>query len=261
MIELFPSRTVALEVGEFAIHWYGVLYVVAFWFAWWVLPRLAKRHGEDSSKDFWALIVAYGAVGVVAGGRLGYAIFYEPSFFLQHPAELFQIWHGGMSSHGGFIGVSVGVWMALGHSFRSMFGIADVISIPAAFGIALGRIGNFINQELYGTSTHVPWGIAVPDDTLRHHPVQVYDACGMMLCAFVCAKLLEKKRPRGYVFAVFLLWYGVQRFLLEYIRFQQWPLMWGLSRGQILTVPLLFGGVLLLWYANKRSIRSSIPGA
>lgn len=258
MLELFPSRTVIVSVAGFEIRWYGFLYVVAFWFAWFVAPYLARKHGEKDSRELWGTIVAYGALGVVVGGRLGYAIFYEPGFFWEYPLAIIQIWHGGMSSHGGFIGAALFVWLATRFSFRKLIAIADIVAIPSAVGIALGRIGNFINQELYGTVTTLPWGMLVPEDSLLHHPIQIYDALGMMVLAIVCFMLLNPKIFRGVVFALFIVWYCIQRFLLEYIRLQEWQGAWGLSYGQILTIPLLFAGVLLCIYAYKYRIYGTI---
>lgn len=261
MLELFPSRTVILSVAGFEIRWYGFLYVIAFWFAWLVAPYLARKHGETGSRELWGTVVAYGALGVVIGGRLGYVLLYEPGFFWGNPLAIIQIWHGGMSSHGGFIGAAISVWLATRLPFRKLLAIADIVAIPSAVGIALGRIGNFINQELYGTITTLPWGVAVPEDSLLRHPIQVYDAIGMMILAVVCAVSLSPKISRGAVFATFIIWYSIQRFLLEYIRLQEWHGLWGFSYGQILTIPLLFAGVLLCVYAYKHRIHGTIQSA
>ncbi len=236
MVEFFESRTIFLTIGNVHIYWYGVMYALAFWVAYFLLPILGKVRGIILSRDEWTSIVAWGALGVLVGGRVGYALFYEPLFFLASPLQLFQIWHGGMSSHGGFLGAAFGVWMALRQKNVSVLAVADVITIPAAIGLMLGRIGNSINQE---------FGM---------YPF--YEAMGNIALAIVCYIVLRRKQrvPDGVVFAVFLILYGIQRFLLEYLRPQEWPLSMGFSRGQLLTIPLLIIAVILLKNAYKRPV-------
>src|SRR5690349_11110510 len=149
MVELFPSREVVMMIGDWQIRWYGVMYVVAFWLAWWWLPRLAKSRNLNFSKEDWAYIVTLGAAGVLVGGRLGYAVFYMPAFFAAHPGQIIALWNGGMSSHGGFMGVAVALWYAARRLKIDPLALADVVVVPVALGLALGRVGNFINQELY----------------------------------------------------------------------------------------------------------------
>lgn len=238
MVELFESRTIFLTIGNIHITWYGVMYVVAFWSAWALLPKLGKMRGVILSKDAWTSIVAWGALGVVLGGRLGYALLYEPSFFLAHPLELFQIWHGGMSSHGGFIGAALAVWLVARRMQIYPLTIADIVSPLAAGGLMLGRIGNGINQE-FGTYA-------------------IYEAIGDGCIALICFYMLGRSKRQGFVFSVFLLLYGVERFFLEYIRPQEWPIFLGLSRGQLFTIPLLIIAVLLLVHAFRRDIQKTI---
>ncbi len=214
------------------------MYVVAFWTAWFMLPGLGKIRGVSLSRDQWTNIVAWGALGVLVGGRLGYALFYEPLYFLQSPIELFFIWNGGMSSHGGFIGAALGVWWATRSPFltKERLGeVSDVLTVPVALGLALGRIGNIINQE-FGMYPY-------------------YEAIGDVCIAVICYVLL---RRRGTTFPVFLLLYSILRFFLECVRPQDWPLVFGLSRGQLLTIPLFIGAVILLKNANKRRISETI---
>ncbi len=233
-IDFFPSRTVFLSLGTLQIYWYGVLYLVAFWGAWGLLPRLGKMRGISLSRDQWTNIVAFGALGVLLGGRLGYALFYEPFFFLAHPFEIIKIWHGGMSSHGGFIGVLFFVWLACRRLPLSLPALADVAAPVVALGLMLGRIGNVVNQE---------FGV---------YPI--YEAIGDVSIALLCYIALRTQKKNGVVFGLFLLLYGVQRFLLEYLRPQEWPLLVSLSRGQILTIPILILAVLVLLRAYKRRI-------
>ncbi len=226
------------------IRWYGVMYVVAFWLAWAIVPRLGKIRGITLSRDQWTRIIAWGAFGVLVGGRLGYAILYDPAYFIANPFEIFKIWHGGMSSHGGFVGAALGVWFATRTSSPSLLlAIADILCIPAAVGLALGRIGNITNDE---------FGI---------YPQ--YEAVGDVIIAVVCLTLLyaphtnplperERGTTRGKIFAIFLILYSILRFLLEYVRPQEWSYIFGLTRGQAYTIPILIIGVILWRYADKQ---------
>ncbi len=241
-----------------AIRWYGVMYAVAFWLAWAVLPYLGRKRAIPLSRDQWTSIIARGALGVLIGGRLGYVCLYDPEYFLVNPLEIFKIWHGGMSSHGGFIGAALGVWWAV-RNFSplykgeregvSILAIADVISIPAAIGLALGRIGNITNRE-FGM---YPW----------------YEAFADICIAVICylsfrppSRNLRERGSRiksgmttpGSIFALFLILYSIGRFLLEYLRPQEWSYVYGLTRGQAYTIPLLLAGVLLWIYADKHRI-------
>ena len=223
------------------IRWYGVMYAVAFWLAWAMLPYLGRKRALLLTRDQWTSIIAWSALGVLVGGRLGYVFLYDPGYFIAHPFEIVKIWHGGMSSHGGFIGAAAGVWFAaryfspLDKGERegvSLLAIAEVISIPAALGLALGRIGNITNGEfgLY------PW----------------YEATWDLVIAGICYLLL-RRRERGTtsIFAIFLILYGIGRFLLEYVRPQEWSYIYGLTRGQAYTIPILLAGVILWRYAHQ----------
>jgi len=276
-------NTVFLSIGSFHIYWYGVLYVVAFWAAWFFLPFLGKMRGLLLSRDQWTTIVAWGAIGVLVGGRIGYALFYQPMFFISHPLELLAIWNGGMSSHGGFIGVAVAVWawarLERGATFLSTL---DIITVPAAIGLALGRFGNFINQEIYtGYSAFLDVGAMI----------LIAGVCYAMLRISVGSSLLpfwervrvrgvhrdifplirpshkgsghllperEKGAARGSVIAVFLILYSISRFYLETIRVPEWPELFGLTRGQLLTIPLFIIAMILLKNAYQHRISKTI---
>lgn len=244
MIELFPAREVLLQIGDWQIRWYGVLYVVAFGLAYLLLPRLQKYRGLNVSKDQWLEIFTAAVTGVIIGGRLGYVVFYEPSYFLAHPAEIFTLWQGGMSSHGGFIGVGLALWWAAQRLKINLLALIDIAVVPIALGLALGRLGNFINQELYvSTAAHL---LAIGKD---------------LLIAGVCYYLLTTPPPKpgpllrkeGQTTTAFLLLYALLRFLTEYLRFQEWPLVLGLTRGQILTLPIILVGGLLYKYVRRQA--------
>ena len=257
MLHLFPSRTIALELFGFSVHWYGVMYLLAFLLAWHLLPRLQRQRGLHLSEDEWSSILAWTVLGVIAGGRLGFVLFYEPAYFLQHPLDVFAVWHGGMSSHGGLIGVVLALMVALRHRRDQWLKIADIVVIPAALGLMLGRIGNFINQELYGTVTSLPWGIAVPGEVGLRHPTQIYAALKDLFIAGACYWHLTKVKPvrPGRTFALFLLLYAVLRFLLEYLRAQDYAFidfgLFQLSIGQFLTIPVFAAGIALWRWTEK----------
>ncbi len=258
MLNFFPTRTIALQLGGYAVHWYGVLYVLAFLIGFLLLPRLQKRCGLVLSTDDQLFIVVAAMLGVIVGGRLGYVLFYEPSYFVQHPGEIFQIWRGGMSSHGGFIGVAAALYVISRLLKVRFWQLTDLVVVPVAIGLALGRLGNFINQELHGTITNLPWGMSFPGVPGRRHPVQLYAAAKDVLIAAVCFLWLQKQRPYrpGEVTSLFLLLYGALRFLLEFVRAQEYPpISFGaviLTRGQFLTLPLLLIGAWL-WFASRQS--------
>ncbi len=254
MIELFPAREVALRLGEWDVRWYGVLYVVAFGLAWWLLPRLQRYRGLKLTRDQWTFILTSALAGVLFGGRLGYVLLYEPAYFLQHPLHIFFIWEGGMASHGGIIGVAVALWLAARQLRINVWALADSVVVPAAVGLALGRIGNFINQELYGTPTTLPWGITVPDSSGYYHPVQLYEAAANSLVAVLGYYLLTRGRRivPGSTFALFIVFYGSLRLVISYWRLpdrivgQVGPLTVSLS--QVLTIVLVISGLVLLKY-------------
>lgn len=236
MLEFFPSREVVLEVGSFTVRWYGLLYVVAFWLGWWLLPKIAKRYNMTLSPDASAFIAAWVACGVIVGGRLGYVLLYEPAFYVAHPVEIFLFSHGGMSSHGGFIGVGLALWWVSKKMNLSFWQLADVLVVPVAFGLALGRLGNFINQELYPGH----WALVVAGA----------DAVLGLVCWYFLVRSKNHVIPRGWKFGsvtgIFLIGYAIIRFLNEFVRIQEWPHIFGLTYGQFLTLPVLLLGVYLL---------------
>jgi phosphatidylglycerol---prolipoprotein diacylglyceryl transferase len=254
MIAFFPSRPVALEIFGFSIHWYGVMYLLAFTIAAILLPHLQRERKLFLTRDDWFSLLSWGVLGVILGGRLGYVFFYEPARFALHPQEIIAVWEGGMSFHGGLLGVVIALCWACWRKKISILRVADTVMVPAAIGLALGRFGNFINQELYGTVTDLPWAIAVPGAEGLRHPSQLYSMSLDLLNAAVCCMHLRCTREGtpGRTFALFLAFYGVSRIAVEFVRAQQYPpahlLGLTLTRGQLLTLPVFLAGVLLwLW--------------
>ena len=251
MIHFFSSRTVALELLGFSIHWYGLMYLAGFVLAFLLLPRLQKWRGLNLSKDDWAQLLSWGIIGVILGGRLGFVLFYEPGFFLRYPSEILQVWHGGMSSHGGFVGVAIALIFVSRKRKIDLLALGDCLAIPIALGLALGRVGNLINGELYGVVTSVPWAMEFPDAEGLRHPTQLYAIVKNLIIAGICFSYLKKAKPvyPGRTFALFLMLYGILRYLIEYFRDQPYGLVdlgiVMMSRGQMLTSPVLLLGVYI----------------
>lgn len=265
VIAFFPSRAVAVSLFGFGIHWYGILYIVAFLIAFLLLQRLQGERRLALSRDEWSTVLTSGILGVLIGGRLGFVLFYHPVYFALHPLEIFAVWNGGMSSHGGFLGVGIALLLTARRNHIPLLALLDLAVIPAAVGLALGRVGNFINLELYGTVTSLPWGMTIPGVEGLRHPVQLYAVAKDLLIAAVCLWHLRRTRDLrpGGTFAVFLMLYGLLRFLVEFVREPDLPSVvfgsFSLTHGQLYTLPLIIVGILL-WVWWKR-INGASSGA
>lgn len=260
MIEILPSRAIALSIAGFPIHWYGIMYLLGFLITAFLLPRLQRYRGMHEHKDDWLNLVTWAVVGVIAGGRLGYVLFYQPAYYLRNPLEILYVWEGGMSFHGGLIGVSTLLFLYCRKRGWNIRTVGDIVVVPVAIGLALGRLGNFINLELYGSVTSLPWAIAIPGVEGLRHPTQLYAMGKDLLIAAVCFLYLVRTWQRGQwldgrAAALFLMLYGVGRFLNEFLRVQTAsPLIIGpleLTRGQLLTIPVFIAGVAV-WFWSRQ---------
>lgn len=254
---------VAIQIGPVAVHWYGLMYLIGFALVW-LLGRWRINHGKTdlTLRDLEDLIF-YCVLGVVIGGRLGYALFYKPSEYLANPIELLYVWQGGMSFHGGLLGVTLVLFLFAHKKSKPFFEISDFLAPLIPLGLAAGRLGNFINGELWGRSTSLPWGMVFPQsgDNVARHPSQLYELGLEGLLLFVVVWWFARKpRPLGQVSAVFMIGYGVLRFLVEYTREPDaflGLLTGGLSMGQLLSLPMIAAGVVIfLWSARKSSLAS-----
>ncbi len=255
---------IAVSIGPIAIHWYGLMYLLAFTLVL-VLGRLrlqspAYRSLSMTARDLDDLIL-YGVFGVILGGRLGYVLFYKPGYFLAHPIEAFAIWQGGMAFHGGLIGLIVAMALFAYRRKKSFLELSDFVAPLVPLGLAAGRLGNFINGELWGRPTEaaLPWAMVFPQagDLLARHPSQLYQMLleGLLLFA-VLWRFSAYPRPLGAVSGLFLLGYGLARFLAEFAREPDaflGVLSLGLSMGQWLSLPMIVVGALILMWSYRRS--------
>ncbi len=254
---------VAIAIGPFSIHWYGLMYLVGFALFWALGVYRAKRdawRGMDAEKVEDLLF--YGVMGVILGGRLGYCFFYQPEYFISHPFSIFRIWDGGMSAHGGVLGVIVAMAYFAKKEKKSFFEVADFVVPMVPLGLAFGRLGNFINGELWGRvcSPDFPFAMIFPqahDGGLPRHPSQLYECFLEGILLFVLLWLVSRKpRPAGLVASLFCLGYGVARFLVEYVRQPDAFLglqALGLSQGQWLSLPMILAGVVILMWSLRKS--------
>ncbi|WP_322995463.1 prolipoprotein diacylglyceryl transferase [Castellaniella sp.] len=257
---LFPHiDPVALQIGPVAIHWYGLMYLAGFALAWLLGRWRIHHHPCGLNLRDLEDIIFYGVLGVVLGGRLGYALFYKFDDYLAHPASLLYVWQGGMSFHGGLLGVVIAMLIFARKRGMKLLAIGDFIAPLIPLGLAAGRLGNFINGELWGRPTDLPWAMVFPgsQDGIARHPSQLYE---MGLEGFVLFAVVwwfaRKPRPTGQTSAVFLMAYGVLRFLVEFTREPDdflGLLTGGLSMGQLLSIPMVLIGLGLFWRAAKQS--------
>ena len=250
---------VAIHLGPLAIHWYGLMYVVGFGLGWWLGVYRARRPGSGWRPEELSDVLFYIALGVILGGRLGYVLFYNLAHYLSHPLEVFYIWTGGMSFHGGLIGVAVALLLYARKTGRAWFAVTDFLAPLAPAGLGPGRIGNFINQELWGRVTDLPWGMVFRTSGPEpRHPTQLYEAALEGVALFVILWLYSRRpRPVGAVSAMFLIFYGLFRFAVELVRepdAQLGYLAFGwVTMGQVLSLPMiLFGAGLLGWAYRRR---------
>lgn len=247
---------VALSLGPVQVHWYGLMYLFGF-AAVWILGRYrAPRYGwkREEVED----LLFYGAIGVILGGRLGYILFYDLANYIEQPLNVLKLWQGGMSFHGGLIGVLLAFWYFAKKTQRHFFAVSDFIAPFVPIGLFTGRIGNFINGELWGSVSDVPWAMIFPTGgPAPRHPSQLYEAFLEGIVLFIILWLFsQRQRPLGAVSGLFLLGYGVFRFLVEFVRVpdqQLGHLAFGwITMGQILSTPMILLGLFFIWSAYNK---------
>jgi phosphatidylglycerol:prolipoprotein diacylglycerol transferase len=256
---------VAISIGPLAIRWYGLMYLLAFFQVWWLGKRRIETHPQLAQAG-WTVaqlddLLFYGVLGVILGGRLGQVLFYEPDYYLARPLEILALWNGGMSFHGGFLGVLLAMALYARKTRRSWLDITDFIAPLVPLGLACGRVGNFINGELWGrvSDPSLPWAMVFPQvDKLPRHPSQLYQAGLEGVLLFIILWFFARRaRPRGAVSGVFLVGYGVLRFIAEFFRTPDdgiFGLSEVISMGQWLSLPMILLGVaMLVWSFRRRA--------
>lgn len=256
----YPTiNPIAFHVGPLSVYWYGLMYVVAIMGAWGLATLRAQQPNSGWTANQVSDLIFYCALGVIIGGRIGYMLFYNFANFIQHPWILLQIWKGGMSFHGGLLGVVCAMGLYAYQNKRTFFAVSDFIAPLVPFGLGAGRIGNFINGELWGRVTTVPWAMVFPNGgPLPRHPSMLYEFLleGVVLF-FILWFYSAKPKPPGAVSGMFALCYGIFRFVVEFFRqpdVQIGFVAFGwLSEGQLLSIPLILVGILMLWNAYRKN--------
>ncbi|HSR71453.1 MAG TPA: prolipoprotein diacylglyceryl transferase [Kiloniellales bacterium] len=258
----FPNfDPVAIQLGPFAIRWYALAYIAGLLIAWrycrWQVGLPPQRITPAAIDDF----LLWATLGVVLGGRLGYVLFYKPAFFLAHPQEILFLWQGGMSFHGGLLGVIVAMLVFARRIGVPFFALADVIAAATPIGLILGRIANFINGELYGRPSDLPWAVLFPhaNPPVPRHPSQLYEAALEGLLLFVVLHVMVRKgalRRTGLVSGAFLTGYALCRLVAELFRAPDQHLGYligGATMGQLLSLPMLLFGLAIVAWSRRRA--------
>ena len=255
---------VALDLGVLQIRWYSLGYLVGILLGYWLLTRMIRLPGSPMSREHADDMILYATLGIILGGRLGYILFYQPSI-LQNPLDIFKLWEGGMSLHGGAIGVIFAIWLFTRKYKLSFLRVCDYIACTIPFGLFLVRLANFVNDELWGKVTDVPWAIIFPNGgPMPRHPSQLYEAAleGLLMAAILWPlfwKTNARYKP-GFLFGMAALIYGFSRFLVEFVRepdaqLQEFAQSTGMSMGQWLTIPMIVLGLYLVFTAAGRRQR------
>lgn len=259
---------IAIQIGPLAVHWYGLMYVLAF-ALFIALGRVRIRQPHIAAlgwkKEDLDDMLFYGMLGVVIGGRLGEVLFYRPEYFFHNPLEIFMVWHGGMSFHGGFLGVIMAMYLWGRKAGRNLFDVLDFIAPLVPLGYAAGRLGNFINAELPGriAPETLPWAMQWPGIPYPVHPSPIYQMLVDGILVFIILWLFARKpHPRVAVGAMFTLLYGCARFFTEYFRTPDWEVVWfgvPITSGQMLSLPMIVGAIALLVWSYKSRIMATPP--
>ena len=261
---------VLLQVVPFQIRWYSLAYIAGILVGWWYLTKLIDQPGAPMARRHADDFIFYATLGIILGGRIGYILFYGQSprpgvpGLLASPQDWYKLWDGGMSFHGGAFGVVLAIWWLAKRNGLSMVRFLDYVACCAPFGLFFGRLANFVNGELWGRTTDVPWGIVFPDGGPDpRHPSQLYEAGleGILLFAvlsFLFWRTQARYKP-GLLLGVFLIGYGAARFIVEFFREpdrQLGLLPWGLSMGQTLSLPMIFVGIWFILTASGRKTQT-----
>ena len=258
---VYPQfNPVAVKIGPLAVHWYGLMYMAGFLsFMWLGRRRIANLNHPLLDSKMLDDLLFYGVLGVIVGGRMGEVLFYNPGYYFANPLKILAVWEGGMSFHGGFLGVLAAMALFAKQHKLNWLELMDFIAPLVPPGLAFGRLGNFINGELWGRPTDLPWGMVFPRvDNLPRHPSQLYEFAleGVLLFALLWI-YAKKSRPRGAVSGLFLIGYGSFRFIAEFARNPDdgiFGLMtFGVSMGQWLSLPMVITGIAMMVWSTRRA--------
>lgn len=256
---------VALDLGFFQVKWYSLAYIAGILVGWWYLIRLLKQPGAPMGRAHADDLVFYATLGIIVGGRLGYVIFYGLDRFIARPLDIFKLWDGGMSFHGGVIGTTLAIILMCRRHGLNWLRVHDYVACCAPFGLFFGRLANFVNGELWGKPADLPWAIVFPGaGPLARHPSQLYEAAleGLLLFAILAYAFWRTKAryAPGKLTGIFLLGYGCFRFFVEYFRepdaqFAGTMFENVIHMGQVLCLPMILGGIYLIVTAKGRRDR------
>ncbi len=252
---------IAVSLGPFEIRWYALAYIVGLVLGWRYCMALAAKPPNVARPQDIDDFLVWATLGVVLGGRTGYVLFYRPEYYFANPGEILRIWHGGMSFHGGALGVMVALVLFCRQRAIPLLGLSDIIACAVPIGLFFGRIANFINDELWGRVTDVPWAMVFPNGgPLPRHPSQLYEATLEGIVLFTVLYLLQRSRVvrerRGTLTGSFLIGYGMARIIAEFFRQPDANLgfiFMGATMGQLLSMPVLLAGAFFVWYAWKKA--------
>jgi phosphatidylglycerol---prolipoprotein diacylglyceryl transferase len=258
----FPAiDPVAISFGPLAIRWYALAYIVGLLVGWRYCLALAGRPPYLAARQDVDDFLVWATLGVVLGGRIGYVLFYNPRYYVFHPIEALYVWHGGMSFHGGALGVTIALILFTHRRGIPLFAFSDIITEAIPIGLFFGRIANFINGELYGRPSNVPWAMIFPNGgPVPRHPSELYEAFCEGILLFVllfAAERLGMRRRPGIVTGLFLVGYAVARMAGEFFRepdAQIGFLVFGTTMGQLLSIPVLIAGVLIIFWARRARV-------
>ena len=257
--EIFSFELFGITI---ALRWYSLAYITGLVFGWWYIRLLCARPGAPMSPTHMDDFLMWATLGVVVGGRLGSVLFYNLPYYIEHPTEIVFLWQGGMAFHGGALGVVIATILFCRRHKLELFKVADLVALVTPIGLLAGRVANFINGELWGRPTDVPWAMIFPRDPIQvpRHPSQLYEGLGEGVILFAILMVLYHKtdlrhdRP-GTIAGVFFLGYAIARFLIEFVREpdSHIGLMGWISRGQMLTIPMVLLAAFLFWAGSRSS--------